>query len=381
MPALCLLLGLRLSALSMLIHENAVASKSVEGETLYDALRLDTSCQTVPEQLTARDSKTQRTQAFGLKLKPSQSDLPSNAQFIFTACTPEEKRALSCLFELSGVLGDSSGGCSFVEWSLPLEQKIPGTKATPSLSRPTSSPPVPATKTSMHVPKQVEGTGESRQRRSLFNKSKYQVQQNDDSPSRSFPSVSIVPKIERARPSTRRQSIQNLSQSSPDLLSPQPTKSLLKHRCCGDVDSSASSCSGEVPIKRSSSSVSFSNLEIREYNIALSDHPDCSYGPPIQLGWEYCEQDPVSVDVYEENRSPRRRNLVHDAFRRSALLNEAGYTEEELQLAMEDVQRVKQERLRVKTHFRHRQQHLNSVEGLFSHLFVRLFTEKNRHVS
>ena len=126
--------------------------------------------------------------------------------------------------------------------------------------------------------------------------------------------------------------------------------------------------------------MSFSNLEIREYNVALSDHPDCSYGPPIQLGWEYCEQEPVSVDAYEENRSPRRRNLLHDAFRRSALLNEAGYSEQELQSAMVDVQQAKQERLRVKNNFKNRRRQHKNIESLVSNFIVELFADQSRRL-
>lgn len=117
---------------------------------------------------------------------------------------------------------------------------------------------------------------------------------------------------------------------------PEPGKSLLKGR-----DSSTGS------LKRTGSNVSFSNLEIREYTIALSDHPDCSYGPPIQLGWEYCVQAPVSVDDYEETRCPRSRGqqlLLPYPVRRDWLLEEGGYTKQDLQWAFQEVERVKYER-------------------------------------
>jgi hypothetical protein len=83
-------------------------------------------------------------------------------------------------------------------------------------------------------------------------------------------------------------------------------------------------------------------LEIREYNVALSDHPDCSYGPPIQLGWSYCEKQAVSVDEYELSCGSHRRTG------RELLLTspERRYTKEELQWAWEEVERVKRERQR-----------------------------------
>jgi hypothetical protein len=110
-----------------------------------------------------------------------------------------------------------------------------------------------------------------------------------------------------------------------------------------DAKSDANSSSGSL--KRN---VSFSSLEIREYNIALSDHPSCSYGPPIQLGWDYRAKKPVEVEDYEENRKPRRAThemvLSYNA-RRYLLLKRAGYSDEELKGAMMEVERVKRERM------------------------------------
>jgi len=34
-------------------------------------------------------------------------------------------------------------------------------------------------------------------------------------------------------------------------------------------------------------SVSFSNVNIREYEITICDHPETSVGPSISLGWKY----------------------------------------------------------------------------------------------
>lgn len=124
---------------------------------------------------------------------------------------------------------------------------------------------------------------------------------------------------------------------------PEPGKSLLKREC-------SSSSVGGVGLKRSNSStVSFSNLEIREYNVALSDHPDCSYGPPIQLGWSYSKKCDVSVDDYEQSTSKRNKRTGRDLLlsspeRRELLLEEGGYSKEELLWAFQEVERVKLER-------------------------------------
>lgn len=325
--------------------------------------------------------------------KPEESE--SHAHPTSACYTPEQQKALSCLSELLGVVGaldDESSSKGTSTCMQPEEQKIPSQErmVTPSVVTPTtntlpqqlSSAPVPfpSTETSKieSTPKARPAT--SNQRRSLFNVAKYQTpEENEDSSPRSARAMSIVPMIDRARPSTRKLlTLRSMSRSSPDLRSPQPGKSLLKQQRPGDEDGSVSSSRGGETLKRSGSNVSFGGLEIREYNVALSDHPDCSRGPPIQLGWEYFEQEPVSVDAYEERRSPRRRSLVHDPFRRSALLNEAGYTEEEVRSAMEDVHRVKQERLRVKGDFRRRRQQHSGVEGLVPHFFNEFFAGKNR---
>jgi len=45
--------------------------------------------------------------------------------------------------------------------------------------------------------------------------------------------------------------------------------------------------------------VSFGNCEIRTYTQVLGDHPCCSEGCPIQLGWSYTSEESIKVDDYE----------------------------------------------------------------------------------
>jgi hypothetical protein len=96
--------------------------------------------------------------------------------------------------------------------------------------------------------------------------------------------------------------------------------------------------------------VSFSHLEVREYNIALSDHPSCSYGPPIQLGWDYRQKKSVQVEDYEEARLQQPRRTAHEMVlsynvRRFLLLKRAGYSDQDLKKAVSEVDRVKRERM------------------------------------
>ena len=97
-------------------------------------------------------------------------------------------------------------------------------------------------------------------------------------------------------------------------------------------------------------SVSFSNLEIREYDVTLGDNPSCSFGPPVSLGWDFRDAQVVPLEKYErarEKKCPRRnpRQLVLSYnVRKYLLLKTAGYTKAELREAMKEVERIKNQR-------------------------------------
>mmetsp|Transcript_2954 Transcript_2954/g.4446 ORF Transcript_2954/g.4446 Transcript_2954/m.4446 type:complete len:207 (+) Transcript_2954:326-946(+) len=48
--------------------------------------------------------------------------------------------------------------------------------------------------------------------------------------------------------------------------------------------------------------VSFSTVEVREYNIIVGDHPFCKGGLPISLDWGYKGKRDYCLNAYEENR-------------------------------------------------------------------------------
>lgn len=52
--------------------------------------------------------------------------------------------------------------------------------------------------------------------------------------------------------------------------------------------------------------VAFGDILAREFNVVMGDHPCCTMGCPLTLGWEYSQFPSVSVDEYEASRSPRR---------------------------------------------------------------------------
>jgi hypothetical protein len=52
--------------------------------------------------------------------------------------------------------------------------------------------------------------------------------------------------------------------------------------------------------------VKFGNLRIREHTVVLGDHPCCSAGCPLELGWEHESETELALDDYETNRPERR---------------------------------------------------------------------------
>ncbi|CAB9496890.1 expressed unknown protein [Seminavis robusta] len=138
------------------------------------------------------------------------------------------------------------------------------------------------------------------------------------------------------------QSQQDVEQQSPNSLrrssscSPKPKKASLKKL------NSANS------LNSSKRNVSFTEISVREYDVELSDHPSCSFGPPIQLGWDYQEKETVPVEDYEVTRSPQRREvhelvLSYNARRRR--LKQSGYKKKEIKTMEKEVDRIKRERL------------------------------------
>lgn len=97
--------------------------------------------------------------------------------------------------------------------------------------------------------------------------------------------------------------------------------------------------------------VQFGNLEMRNYEIILGDHPDCSSGPPVSIGWEYSSAETISVDRYEALK-PRRRSMdqleLNYFVRKRVLRRHAGVSDEEMRQSIDGVHRIQKQRLRTK---------------------------------
>ena len=93
--------------------------------------------------------------------------------------------------------------------------------------------------------------------------------------------------------------------------------------------------------------VRFGFVQFRSYSQTIGDNPSVSYGTPIQLDWEYEEQKPIALDVFELNRAPRRslRQMVLSYYhRRNVLQWQYGVTEEEIKAAKRDAKKAKAQR-------------------------------------
>ena len=95
--------------------------------------------------------------------------------------------------------------------------------------------------------------------------------------------------------------------------------------------------------------VSFSQLEIKEFRMSLGDHPCSSTGPPVMLDWESQPtlERVVSLDEYERMRSPRRkRNKLRLSYRerKSVLEDQQGFTTEEVNKAWAEAIKIRQQR-------------------------------------
>uniref|UniRef100_A0A7S3P1A5 Uncharacterized protein n=1 Tax=Amphora coffeiformis TaxID=265554 RepID=A0A7S3P1A5_9STRA len=92
--------------------------------------------------------------------------------------------------------------------------------------------------------------------------------------------------------------------------------------------------------------VSFTDIEIRDYNMTLGDHPSCSYGTPVSLDWEYTQSQPINLDNYERHRPERRaRQQLHmDSFRRQEIARQAGFSRGDIRKTHKNVTKARRQR-------------------------------------
>ena len=91
-------------------------------------------------------------------------------------------------------------------------------------------------------------------------------------------------------------------------------------------------------------SVRFGDCEVRAFSQILGDHPCCSLGCPLELGWDYTDEDTVPVDDFQAGRDPRtaRELRLSPEERREVLLLQEEYSDGELRRACRRLSRTKE---------------------------------------
>jgi hypothetical protein len=99
---------------------------------------------------------------------------------------------------------------------------------------------------------------------------------------------------------------------------------------------------------RRTSVVSFSSVEVRQYERILGDNPACSTGPPLTIGWKFDETKTInmSVDDYEYDHGLNRDEtaMVLSRQEREEMLLELGYSLKEMAMSVRKNIRLKNRR-------------------------------------
>jgi hypothetical protein len=93
-------------------------------------------------------------------------------------------------------------------------------------------------------------------------------------------------------------------------------------------------------------SVAFGNVEVRSFKRTIADHPECTRGPAIGIDWEYCEEEPVTVDdwEYQQRRIRRPNELLMSRECREEVLSYWGFQERDFATTIREINRIKANR-------------------------------------
>ena len=97
----------------------------------------------------------------------------------------------------------------------------------------------------------------------------------------------------------------------------------------------------------------------------LGDHPDCSSGPPVTIGWDCEGSELMTVDDFEARRAPVRRSgdglKLRTSYRRFYLKVQTGCPEWAIREAEYKVEKIKAQREKARSSGRR----FERVEELF----------------
>jgi len=86
--------------------------------------------------------------------------------------------------------------------------------------------------------------------------------------------------------------------------------------------------------------ISFDKVQIRSYDIIITDNPSTTCGPPVGLGWTHSDtEECYNIDIYEDCRGPPRSKdeLTMPSSLRCEMLRLAGFSRNSLQKASAQV--------------------------------------------
>lgn len=102
------------------------------------------------------------------------------------------------------------------------------------------------------------------------------------------------------------------------------------------------------PYRKSSGSVKFKAVDIREFKMTLGNHPSATSGPPVMIDYDNrLNQKVVDLETYEKTRSPRRnrRQLKLSLQQRhNILVKENGFSFEDVKGAWHDALEIRKQR-------------------------------------
>ena len=92
--------------------------------------------------------------------------------------------------------------------------------------------------------------------------------------------------------------------------------------------------------------LSFSQVEIRQYERILGDNPAVTSGPAVSLAWGHFDGKVLPVDDYESNRPPRRHKmeLQLSSVERKSILEQAGFTREDIYSSEQEIKKIQHNR-------------------------------------
>ena len=103
-------------------------------------------------------------------------------------------------------------------------------------------------------------------------------------------------------------------------------------------------------LRSRSTSISFDQCVVREYDICVGDNPCVRTGAPLSLGWKYLKRGTISVDDYEQVRPSEERRvsgaLLIPRMQREQMMMEFGYGRRDMRDAVREVQNTKYHRLK-----------------------------------